>query len=70
MAKAQSFADKVKKKSEGPGIKVVKLVYYYKSADNGAWRSADKLVKIFPGEDENNKINSEIKSGKARLQKS
>jgi len=69
MAKAQSFADKVKKKSEGSGIKVVKLVYYYKSPDNGAWRAADKFVKIYPDEDENNKINAEIKSGKARLEK-
>ena len=68
MAKAQSFADKVQKKSGGPKIKVVRVVYSYQSPDNGAWRFADKFIKINPDEDENIIIEAAIKSGRARME--
>ena len=69
MAKAQSFADKVQKKSGGPKIKVVRLVYSYKSPDNGSWRFADKFVKINPDEDENKIIADAVKNGRARMER-
>jgi hypothetical protein len=69
MAKAQSFADKVHKKSGGPTIKVVRLVYPYKSPENGSWRFTDKFVKINPDEDENKVIEATIQNGRARLEK-
>lgn len=68
MAKAQSFADKVKKKSAAEAAKVIKLVYSYQSADNGSWRFAEKFVKIAPDQDENKVIEEEIKNGKALLE--
>ena len=69
MAKAQSFADKVKKKTAAQASKVIKLVYTYQSPDTGSWRFAEKYIKVAPEEDENKVIESEIKSGKARLEK-
>jgi hypothetical protein len=69
MAKAQSFADKVKKKSAAEAAKVIKLVYPYQSADTGSWRFAEKFVKIAPDQDENKVIDEEIKNGKALLEK-
>jgi len=69
MAKAQSFADKVKKKSTGLSVKVIKLVYSYQSPDTGAWRFAEKFVKVMPDEDENKIIEDEIKNGKTVLEK-
>jgi len=68
MAKAQSFADKVKKKSAAEAAKVIKLVYSYQSADNGSWRFAEKFVKVAPDQDENKVIEEEIKNGKALLE--
>jgi len=68
MAKAQSFADKVKKKSAAEAAKVIKLVFSYQSSDTGAWRFAEKLVKVSPDEDENKVIDEEIKNGKALLE--
>jgi hypothetical protein len=68
MAKAQSFADKVKKKSGGPGVRVIKLVYPFQSADTGSWRFAEKFVKILPDEDENQIIEKEINLGKTQLE--
>ena len=69
MAKAQSFADKVKKKSSLQASKVIKLVYTYKSADTGAWRFAEKYIKVAADEDENKAIELEIKNGRAQLEK-
>jgi hypothetical protein len=69
MAKAQTFADKVKKKAAAQASKVIKLVYSYQSPDTGSWRFAEKYIKVAPEEDENKVIESEIKSGKARLEK-
>ncbi len=68
MAKVQSFADKVKKKSAAEAAKVIKLVYSYQSADNGSWRFAEKFVKVAPDQDENKVIEEEIKNGKALLE--
>ena len=69
MAKVQSFADKVKKKSAAEAAKVIKLVFSYQSSDTGSWRFAEKFIKIPPNEDENKIIDEEIKSGKALLGK-
>jgi hypothetical protein len=69
MAKAQSFADKVKKKSATETAKVIKLVYSYKSSDTGSWRFAQKFIKVLPDQDENKVIDEEIKNGKAYLEK-
>ncbi len=69
MAKAQSFADKVKKKSGAEAAKVIKLVYSFQSPDNGSWRFAEKYVKVLPDESENKVIEEEIKIGKAQLEK-
>ena len=68
MAKAQSFADKVKKKSAAEALKVIKLVYSYKSSDTGSWRFAQKFIKVLPDQDENKVIDEEIKNGKALLE--
>ncbi len=68
MAKAQSFADKVKKKSAAEALKVIKLVYSYKSSDTGSWRFAQKFIKVLPDQDENKVIEEEIKNGKAYLE--
>jgi hypothetical protein len=68
MAKAQSFADKVKKKSAAEVTKVIKLVYSYKSSDTGSWRFAQKFIKVLPDQDENKVIEEEIKNGKAYLE--
>jgi hypothetical protein len=68
MAKVQSFADKVKKKSAAEAAKVIKLVYSYQSADTGSWRFAEKFIKVTPDQDENKVIEEEIKSGKALLE--
>jgi hypothetical protein len=69
MAKAQSFADKVKKKSAAKGSKIIKLVFSYQSSDTGSWRFAEKFIKVLPDEDENKIISEEIKSGKTLLEK-
>ncbi|MCK4560537.1 MAG: hypothetical protein KAV45_12200 [Calditrichia bacterium] len=69
MAKARSFADKVKKKSAAEAAKVIKLVYSYKSSDTGSWRFAQKFIKVLPDQDENKVIDEEIKNGKAYLEK-
>ena len=68
MAKAQSFADKVKKKSAAEAAKVIKLVFSFQSSDTGSWRFAEKFIKVRPDEDENKVIDEEIKSGKALLE--
>ena len=68
MAKVQSFADKVKKKSAAEAAKVIKLVYSYQSADTGSWRFAEKFIKVAPDQDENKVIEEEIKNGKALLE--
>jgi hypothetical protein len=69
MAKAQSFADKVKKKSVVEAAKVMKLVFSYQSSDTGSWRFAEKFIKVSPDEDENKVIDEEIKNGKALLER-
>lgn len=68
MAKAQSFADKVKKKSASEAAKVIKLVFPYQSKDTGSWRFAEKFVKVLPDQDENKVLDDEIKNGKAILE--
>jgi len=68
MAKVQSFADKVKKQSAAEAAKVIKLVFSFQSSDTGAWRFAEKFIKVRPDDDENKIINDEIKSGKALLE--
>lgn len=68
MAKVQSFADKVKKKSAAEAAKVIKLVFSYQSSDNGSWRFSEKFIKVLPDQDENKVIDDEIKSGKALLE--
>ncbi len=69
MAKVQTFADKVKKKAATEEAKIVKLVYSYQSPDTGAWRFSEKYIKVNPNENESQVIESEIKSGRARLEK-
>lgn len=68
MVKAQSFADKVKKKSAAETTKVIKLVFSYKSSDTGSWRFAQKFIKVPPDQDENKVIDEEIKNGKALME--
>ncbi len=69
MAKVQTFADKVKKKAAAEAAKIIKLVYSYQSPDTGAWRFAEKYIRVMPNENENQVIESEIKNGKAQLEK-
>jgi hypothetical protein len=69
MAKVQSFADKMNKKSGADAAKVIKVVFSYQSPDTGNWRFSEKFVKVMPGENESQKIETEIKSGRALLQK-
>lgn len=69
MAKVQTFADKVKKKAAAEAAKIIKLVFSYKSPDTGAWRFAEKYIRVLPSENENQVIESEIKNGKAQLEK-
>ena len=69
MAKQQSFADKTKKKAVEDVAKVVRLVFSYKAPDTGVWRFSDKLVKIRPDENEDQVLQTEIKLGRARLEK-
>jgi hypothetical protein len=68
MAKVQSFADKVKKKSAAEAAKVIKLVFSYQSSDNGSYRFAEKFIKVAPDQDENKVIEDEIKSGKTLME--
>jgi hypothetical protein len=68
MAKVQSFADKVKKQSASEAAKVIKLVFSFQSSDTGAWRFAEKFIKVRPDDDENKIVNDEIKNGKALLE--
>ena len=68
MAKQQSFADKVAKKSSDPGFKVVRLVYSYIAPETGQWRFADKLVKIDHDDNEQQILDNEIKLGRVRLE--
>jgi len=68
MAKVQSFADKVKKKTAAETAKVIKLVFSYQSSDTGSWRFAEKFIKVAPDENENKVIDEEIKSGKTLLE--
>jgi hypothetical protein len=67
MAKVQSFADKVKKKTAAEAAKVIKLVFSYQSSDNGSWRFGEKFIKVAPDQDENKVIDEEIKNSKALL---
>ena len=69
MAKVQSFADKLKKKSAAESAKVIKLVFSYQSPDTGTWRFSEKYIKVMPDQNENQVIEAEIKSGRALLQK-
>ena len=69
MAKAQSFADKIKKKSSAESARVFRLVYPYRSKENGSWRFVDKFVKVPVNEDESKILMDEIKNGKALLEK-
>jgi hypothetical protein len=69
MAKAQTFADKVKKKTAAQAARVIKLVYPYQSPDTGAWRFVEKFVKVKSDEDENAIVKAEIENGKALLEK-
>ncbi|TFG94708.1 MAG: hypothetical protein E4H13_14480 [Calditrichales bacterium] len=69
MAKAQTFADKVKQKAAAEAAKVIKVVYSFKSPDTGAWRFAEKFVRVSPQEDEIQVIDKEVKIGKAQLEK-
>ena len=68
MAKIQSFADKLKKKTAAETAKNIKLVFSYQSSDTGAWRFGEKFIKVLPDEDENKIIDDEIKKGKALLE--
>jgi hypothetical protein len=68
MAKVQSFADKVKKKSAAEAAKIIKLVFSYQSSDTGSWRFAEKFIKVAPDQDENKVIDEEIKNGKTLLE--
>jgi len=69
MAKKQSFADKVKKKTAAESVKVIKLVYPFQSSDTGSWRYAEKYIKVYAEDDENKVIGDEIKLGRAALEK-
>ena len=69
MAKKQTFADKSQKKSAAELAKVVRLVFSYKAPETGVWRFADKLVKVPPGQNEEQVLQAEIKAGRARLEK-
>jgi len=61
MAKAQSFEAKTKKKANELEFKMVKVVYSYKSEENGAWKFAEKLLKVPLESNEEQFIKEEIK---------
>ena len=69
MAKKQSFADKLQKKTDAELAKVVRLVFSYKAPDTGVWRFSDKLVKVMPNQNEEEVLQAEIKAGRAYLEK-
>ena len=66
MAKAQSFADKVKSaQSKDVPAKMVKLVFSYKSEKTGAWKFGDKLIRVPLDADEDQFIEQELQNLKA-----
>lgn len=67
MAKKQTFGDKVNK-GHGDQGKAVKVVYSYTSPKNGQIKFAEKIVKVLPGENEDQIINNEINNGRAILE--
>jgi hypothetical protein len=69
MAKQQSFADKLKKKTSEQQAKPIKVVFSYKAADTGVWRFGEKFVYVAPGTSEDSVIAQEIKNSRARLEK-
>ena len=67
MAKKQSFADKMMKKPGAEISRAIRLVYSYKSP-TGSWKFTDKILKLSADENEEQAIENEIKSGKARME--
>lgn len=69
MAKAQSFADKVKKAQQEKTVsRAVRLVYSYKSPHKGSWKFVDKMIHIPENENEDQFIDAVIKKGVANQQ--
>ena len=68
MAKKQTFADKLKKKADGGAGKAIRLVYTYKSPETDSWKFADKIIVISPDANEDKVIETEIKTGRTRLE--
>ena len=60
MAKKQTFQSKLKKSDD---TKVIKLVYSYQSEKTGAWRFAEKYVKIPAEGDEQKYLDDALKAG-------
>ncbi|RMH64372.1 MAG: hypothetical protein D6677_04765 [Calditrichaeota bacterium] len=67
MAKKQTFGDKVKK-GQGSEGKAIKLVFTYTSPKNGQMKFAEKMIRILPGDNEDQKINAAINDGRALLE--
>lgn len=67
MAKKQSFGDKLTR-GQGEASKTVKVVYTYTSPKNGHMKFAESMVKILPGDNEDQVINNEINNGRAMLE--
>ncbi len=67
MAKKQTFGDKLKKTGGDQG-KSVKVVFSYTSPKNGEMKFAEKIIKVLPGDNEDQLVNQEIKNGRALLE--
>ncbi|MFQ5652177.1 MAG: hypothetical protein ACE5IY_19785 [bacterium] len=62
MARAQSFADKVKKAAQEKVLpRAVRLVYTYKSSQTNAWKFVDRMIHVPEGKSEDEYIDEIIK---------
>ena len=66
MAKRQTFESKLKKTQDVS--KAVKLIFSYQSKDSGAWRFAEKIVKVPLEGNEAAIVDAEMKSGMDYIQ--
>lgn len=67
MAKKQTFESKTKK--GGVDLKVIKLVFPYKSQKTGTWKFAERLVKVPQDANEQQFLDQEIQNGVAYLER-
>ncbi len=67
MAKKQTFGDKVRRGQEEQS-KSVKIVFTYTSPKNGQMKFSEKILRVYTGDNEDQRINQEITNGRAILE--